>query len=127
MDIIRVLIVDDEPDAGEILSLRLARRAIKNEYVNSGKAALAYLQAHAVDVVLLDIKMPDMDGLEVLAHIRELYPNILVLIISGHANMDAAAKGLEMGASFYLLKPIEIETLCHKIEDAVEQRKLSNG
>ncbi len=127
MDKIRILIVDDETDAGEILSLRLARRGFEPAYASSGEAALAHLAAHPVDVVLLDIKMPGMDGLEVLAHICERHPAVSTLIISGHADMDAATKGLELGAFHYQLKPIELETLCHKIEDAVRQKELEGA
>lgn len=120
----RILIVDDEVDTGDILSLRLERRGLKPAVATSGEAALAHLKDNPVDIVLLDLKMPGMDGFEVLRHIREDLPEVSVIILSGHADLDAAAKGMELGAFFYLLKPVNLEELCHKIEDACRQRAL---
>lgn len=121
---IRILIVDDEVDAGDILSLRLGRRGFKPAYAPGGEAALAYLEKHEADVVILDVKMPGMDGLETLRRMRTAYPDLPVIILSGHADMQDAAKGMELGAFFYLLKPANLEDLCHKIEDAHLQRAL---
>ena len=120
----RVLIVDDEADAGEILRLRLARRGLVPAVASSGEEALEYLGANPVDIVLLDVKMPGMDGFEVLGRIKKKWPELSVIILSGHADMDAAARGMELGAFFYLLKPVNLEDLCHKIEDACRQRQL---
>jgi len=114
----RILIVDDEAEAGEILSLRLKRRGAVPAYVPGGEEALDWLKRHQADIVLLDIKMPGMDGLEVLSHIRKDYPTLPVLILSGHADMDSAAKGMELGAFFYMLKPVNLDDLTNKIEDA---------
>ena len=124
---IRILIVDDELDAGEILSLRLGRRGFKPAYAPGGEAALAYLDKEAADVVILDVKMPGMDGLETLRRIRASHPNLPVIILSGHADMQDAAKGMELGAFFYLLKPANLEELCHKIEDAHRQQTLDGN
>ena len=120
----RILIVDDEVDAGEILRLRLARRGLVPAVASSGEEALGYLADNPVEIVLLDVKMPGMDGFEVLRRIRKNWPNLSVIILSGHADMDDAAKGMELGAFFYLLKPVNLEELCHKIEDACRQRQL---
>lgn len=120
----RILIVDDEADTGEILGLRLARRGVESSYSPSGEDALDRLKEFPADIVLLDIKMPGMDGLEVLEHVRRDYTHIKVIILSGHADMEAAARGMELGAFFYLLKPVNFDELCHKIEDACRQRDL---
>lgn len=123
----RILIVDDETEAGEILSLRLGRRGMIPVYVSGGEAALAYLKEHSVDIVILDIKMPGMDGLETLRCIREDFPRLPVIILSGHADLDSAATGMQLGAFFYLMKPVNIEDICHKIEDARRQTALDGN
>ena len=124
MEAIRILIVDDETDASEILSLRLGRRKMQTFTAANGLEALAFLKTTPVDIVLLDVKMPGMDGIEVLRHIKQDYKEIEVIMLSGHADMDVATQGLELGAFFYQLKPIDLESLCHKIEDACKQRLL---
>ncbi|MDL2266411.1 response regulator [Desulfovibrio sp. OttesenSCG-928-G15] len=121
---IRILIVDDETEAGEILSLRLSRRGLAPFYASGGEAALAFLEQNEVDVVLLDMKMPGMDGLETLRRIHVLRNGLPVIILSGHADLEAAAQGMELGAFFYLLKPVNLEELMHKIEDACRQVSL---
>jgi len=127
MQNIRVLIVDDEEEVGEILSLRLKRRGIQPLVATSGALALKTLADSPVDVVLLDVKMPDMDGLTALAKIRAGFPDVAVIMLSGHADMEAATEGLQKGAFFYLLKPVDIDTLHNKIEDACEQMALEQG
>ena len=123
----RILIIDDEDEVGDILSLRLGRRGFQTACARNGAQGLEYLRAQGADVVLLDMKMPGMDGLEVLRHIRADHPRTSVIILSGHADMDSAAQGLELGAFSYLLKPVDMETLCHKIEDARRQGSLDNA
>lgn len=121
----RILIVDDETEAGDILSLRLRRRGADPVYVPGGREALAWLAEHSADVLLLDIKMPDMDGLEVLAVIKKDYSSLPVIILSGHADMESAARGMELGAFFYMLKPVNLDNLCDKIEDALSVAALA--
>ncbi|MDL2207853.1 response regulator [Desulfovibrio sp. OttesenSCG-928-F20] len=123
----RILIVDDEVEAGEILSLRLERRGATCACVLSGEACLEWLGANQADLVLLDVKMPGMDGLETLQRIRADYPNLAVIILSGHADMADAARGMELGAFFYMLKPVNLEDLSHKIDDALRLRELKGN
>lgn len=124
MESIKILIVDDETDASEILSLRLRRRKMQTFTAANGQEALDFLKTTPVDIVLLDVKMPGMDGIEVLRHIKRDHKDIEVIMLSGHADMDVATQGLELGAFFYQLKPIDLESLCHKMEDACKQREL---
>ncbi len=126
MDTIKILIVDDEADAAEILSLRLGRRKMQTFTAANGLEALEFLKTTPVDIVLLDVKMPGMDGIEVLRHIKRDHKDIEVIMLSGHADMDVATQGLELGAFYYQLKPIDLESLCHKIEDACRQRQLQH-
>ncbi len=126
MEKISVLIVDDEIDVGEILSLRLERRGMSASYAPSGPEGLEFLAHHKVDVVLLDVKMPGMDGMEVLTRIAEQYPGVAVIMLSGHVDPDAAMDGIALGAFCYELKPVDIDTICHRIEDAVRQKALES-
>lgn len=123
---IRVLIVDDEPDVGEILSLRLERRGMQASYVPGGVEGLEFLEHNNVDVVLLDVKMPGMDGMEVLAKVAEKHPGLAVIILSGHVDPDSAMDGISLGAFCYELKPVDIDIICNRIEDAVRQKSLES-
>src|SRR3974377_1268914 len=89
---------------------------------NSGQKALEELALHAYDVILLDMRMPDMDGLTTLAAIKERYPDPEVIILTGHASVDAAAEIIRLGAAEYLLKPCPIEEVIAKIEPAYDRK-----
>ena len=124
---ISILLVDDEIEVLEVLCLRLERRGLDVHMADSGEKALAMLAELPVNIVLLDVKMPNMDGIAVLGRIRSDFPQIGVIMLSGHADMQVAAHGLEMGAFSYLLKPVDIDSLCHKIEDACQQMQLDSS
>ena len=121
MENVHTLIIDDETDVLDVLSLRLEKRGAIAACADSGRKALEILQNSQIDIVILDIKMPDMDGSEVLEKIKAIKPNVPVIILSGHADMKLAAEVIQNGAFAYLLKPINIDMLCNKIEDALEQ------
>lgn len=122
----RVLLVDDEEDFTDTLVSRLKKRQIAVEGVYSGQQALAHLQTHPVDVVVLDVRMPDMDGIETLQEIKARYPLIEVLMLTGHANMEVAIEGMQLGAFDYLMKPIEIDQLLYKIQDAYQKKSIQD-
>lgn len=124
MDKIRLLIVDDEAEVAEILSLRLSRRGFDTSAVFSGQECLDFLNKQTVDIVMLDVKMPGIGGLEVLDAITLEHPSIAVIMLSGHVDPEAAMDGISRGAFCYELKPIDIDTICNKIEDAVRQKAL---
>jgi DNA-binding NtrC family response regulator len=120
------LLVDDEEDFTDTLVSRLKKRQIAVEGVYGGRQALAHLETHPVDVVVLDVRMPDMDGIETLKEIKARYPLIEVLMLTGHANMEVAIEGMQLGAFDYLMKPIEIDQLLYKIQDAYQKKSIQD-
>ncbi len=119
-----VLLVDDEKDIRETLAKRLAKRNIEAHGVESGEAALAYLAENEVDVVLLDVRMPGMDGIATLEAIKKARPFVEVVMLTGHASVEAALQGLELGAFDYLMKPADIDELLYKLQDAYKRKAL---
>lgn len=129
METITALFVDDETDFVVSLIKRMQQRNITPYGAASGTEALAVLKAkHAqIDVVVLDVKMPGMDGLSVLREIKSAYPTIEVLMLSGHANMTVALEGLEKGAFDYLVKPVDMDELLYKLQDAYQKKCLQES
>lgn len=123
---VRVLLVDDEESYVDTLRKRLARRGLSVRTANSGEQALALLDEEPADVVLLDVKMPGMDGMETLSRIKQAHPHVEVIMLTGHANVDVAIHGMEQGAFDYLMKPAEMDDLYYKIQDAYKKIQLSN-
>lgn len=125
---INILLVDDERDFVEILSLRLTDAGHRVRTAFSGQEALAVLaetEGDALpetDVVILDIKMPGMDGIETLKQIQAKYPVVEVILLTGHGAVDTAITGLKSGAFDYLLKPADFDELTSKIEAARKQK-----
>ncbi len=127
MDACSVLLVDDETTFLETLAKRLSRRGLSVRTAGSGKEALEALRAEPADVILLDVKMPGMDGMDTLSLIKRDHPGAEVIMLTGHANVDAAMRGMEEGAFDYLMKPADIDDLYHKIEDAFRKKQLMGG
>ena len=115
---IKALLVDDEQDFTRTLAKRLVRRGMVVERAGSGPEALSILESFEADVVLLDVKMPGMDGLKVLQKIKEHWPLVEVVMLTGHSNMGVAIQGMELGAFDYLMKPVDLDELLYKMEDA---------
>lgn len=120
MDSFRLLVVDDEEDFLETLVKRLNKRNIDATGVPSGEKALEIINEKPFDVVVMDVKMPGLDGIETLRELKKVNPGIEVIILSGHASVDAAMDGMKLGAYEYLLKPCELEELIEKIDRAYE-------
>lgn len=120
----KVLLVDDEVDFLKILAKRLAKRQLDSSLAHSGEAALAFLRGNSVDVVVLDVKMEGMDGLVALREIKAAHPLVEVIMLTGHADMEAAIQGMELGAFDYLMKPADFDELVYKLEDACKKKRL---
>jgi DNA-binding NtrC family response regulator len=117
-----VLLVDDEPEFLETLVKRLKKRKLEVYSATGGKEALNTLKETPVDVVVLDVKMPDMDGIETLREIKQLRPSVEVIMLTGHANVEVAIQGMELGAFDYLMKPMDIDELLYKLQDAYKKK-----
>lgn len=117
-----VLIVDDEVDFVNTLLKRLQRKGLESEGVFSGRAAIEKIRQRAFDVVLLDMKLADSEGNEVLREIKRERPETQVVILSGHASAKAGREGLGGGACDYLIKPVEFESLYEKLKSAYKTR-----
>ena len=107
----RVLLVDDEEDFVEMLSLRLQEAGEKVSAAYSGEGCLDTLAKTGIDVVVLDIKMPGMDGIETLREIKKRFPIVEVILLTGHGSAETAVEGMKLGAFDYLMKPINIDAL----------------
>ena len=122
-----VLVVDDEARFLENLVKRLRLRKLEVHGVGSAEEALEFLSSHAVDVVLLDVRLPGMNGLDALREIKKRLPQVEVIMLSGHADIDTATAGIQLGAFDYLMKPMEIDSILYKLEDAYQSKTLNEA
>jgi DNA-binding response OmpR family regulator len=122
-----VLIVDDEDGFRSVLVRRLQARGIKVFGVGRGEEALEFLKTQNIDVVLLDIKMPGMSGVDVLRQMRELGCKAEVIVLSGHVFLDTAVEIMDFGVNDYLLKPCDTEELMDRITLAYERKTEREG
>ena len=120
----RVLIVDDEDSIRDYLSMMLEREGYDVAACESGRKALRLNTKEAFDVVITDIQLPGMSGIEILTSLRESDPTVPVIIITGHASQESAIEALNVGAFYYLLKPVSNEELKQVVRNALEVRRL---
>jgi DNA-binding NtrC family response regulator len=124
VDDFSVLLVDDEVEFLETLVKRLRKRNLTIRSSSNGEEALQALSRSPVDVVVLDVKMPGMSGIEALREIKRAHPLVEVIMLTGHANMEVAIEGMELGAFDYLMKPIDIDELLYKLQDAYRKKSI---
>lgn len=124
IDNTKVLLVDDEEDFLTTLADRLQLRDLKVRTASRGEDALEVIGTADVDVVVLDLSMPGMDGLQTLKRIKEQVPESEVIILTGHGSIRAGVEAMKLGADDFLEKPVDINQLLEKIEEAKQKRVL---
>ena len=115
---VKLLLVDDEAGYVKVLAKRLARRNIDVTPALSGSEAIRILRNNDFDAAVLDLKMEDMDGIEVLKVFKLMEPQMPVIMLTGHGSETAAREGIEFGAFDYLMKPCDLGELVEKIKEA---------
>lgn len=118
----RVLVVDDEADFLTTLVNRLRKRNLEVSGVESGEKALGLLDKEPFDVVILDVKMPGMDGVEVLREMKRKWPLLEVIMLTGHVSVEAGIEGMKLGAFDYIMKPMDIDDLVDKMRKAFQKK-----
>ncbi len=119
---LRLLLVDDEAEFLEPMATRLRRRKIGCTTAQSGVEALEALGREPFDCAVVDVKMPGMDGLDLLRRMRLDYPGVAVILLTGHASVDLGVQGLELGAFEYLMKPVDLDELLDTVRRSAERK-----
>ncbi len=125
-DNFKVLLVDDEEEFVKALAERLKMRDLQSDMVYDGEQALDFVEKKEPDVMVLDLKMPGIDGIEVLKQVKKAYPGIEVIILTGHGTEKDEERAKRLGAFDYLEKPVNIDTLVERMKKAY-RRRLENS
>lgn len=120
----KVLLVDDEEDFIATLGQRLEARKLKVTTATSGEKALEIVKSKDFDAIVLDLAMPGMDGLEVLKRIKSDHPEAEIIMLTGHGTIESGVEAMKHGAEDFLEKPVDIQQLLVKIEEAKEKKVL---
>jgi DNA-binding NtrC family response regulator len=115
---VNILVVDDEDDFRETLVKRLSKRNYSVRGAVGGQQALDMMSEEPADVVLLDMKMPGMDGIQTLHALKKKFPAAQVIILTGHASLESSKDGLRLGAYDYLIKPSTLDEILIKIQES---------
>ncbi len=119
----KVLVVDNEQSFASTLADHLGQCGIEARSVYSGEEALASVPEFRPDVMIVDLQMPDMSGLDVLAQVKALDPTIEVILLTGNGSFDIGIASMQLGAFDYILKPVDLDQLLEIIFGAYEKRK----
>jgi DNA-binding NtrC family response regulator len=120
---IKLLLVDDEKGFANIIAKRMSKRGLDVTKAYSGAEALQAIRKADFDVAVLDLKMEDMDGIEILKIFKKMDPDLAVIMLTGHGSESAAKDGIRFGAFDYLTKPCDLDELLDKIREAYQQLK----
>ncbi len=118
----KVLIVDDEVEFGRVLSERMEARGLSADTVESGMEAIEMIEKRSYDAVILDLMMPEMDGIETLKRLLEINPDLQIILLTGRATMDKGIEAVKLGAVEFLEKPADLNTLMEKIRVAQDKK-----
>jgi DNA-binding NtrC family response regulator len=122
MENIKLLLVDDEEEFVQTLAERIKMRDLGPDIALDGEGALKKVDDEAPDVMVLDLKMPGIDGMEVLRKVKKAYPKIQVIILTGHGSKKDEKEARRLGAFEYLQKPVDIEKLVETVKDAYKHK-----
>ena len=124
MEKMKMMLVDDEERFLVTTAKLLSRKGYDAITATSGAEALEKLMSENIHVVILDVKMPGMDGIATLQAVKARHPRVEVIMLTGHATVESAVEGLKSGATDYLMKPTDIEELIRKAEEAFAKRQV---
>ena len=119
---LKILLVDDEEEFVTTLAERLELRGFRAQAVTNGEGALHMIESDPPQVIILDVMMPGLGGLEVLRRIKAQHPQMHVILLTGHGSTKEGIEGMQLGAFDYLMKPINIEELIKKMQDAIKSQ-----
>lgn len=120
----KVLLVDDEEDFLDSLAERMRARGMNVETSLSAKEALKKAEAESFDAIVLDLMMPEMDGLEVLKALKEKRPELQIILLTGHATVEKGIEAMKLGATDFLEKPADLKSLTEKIQKAQAKKMI---
>ncbi|MFP4452912.1 MAG: response regulator [Desulfosalsimonas sp.] len=126
-EIIKILLVDDEEEFVNTLSERMQIRGFEASVATDGPRAIEFISSHSPDVMVLDLRMPGMDGMQVLENVKKQKPEIEVIILTGHGSARDQEQAIRLGAFDYLQKPVGLETLVSRIRRAHRQKTFRNS
>jgi len=123
METMKIMLVDDEERFLSTTQKLLSKKGYETQTASGGAEALEKLRTQNIHVVILDVKMPGMDGIATLREIKKQFPLTEVIMLTGHATVDSAVDGLKSGATDYLMKPADVDDLIAKAEEAFAKRQ----